>query len=107
MSRVAVTLEVSTRANRAPVWSGAPLMFEQGKAGMVDLRQFASDPDGDALTFRTVTGLNPIHAGAFSYDPATNVLTYNGADLGLKDGDSDLMLDSGITVEADDGKGGP
>lgn len=84
--------------NRPPVWQAVPtIMFTQGAASSVPVGQYASDPDGDPLTFTIASGTLP--AGII-FDGPTSRFFYDGRDLGARAG-APIVI-SGITVAADD-----
>ena len=92
--------------NRNPVWDESPLFFAHKVAGTQDLARRASDPDGDPLTLRVLSGLKPALEGAFHLNQDRLELSYDGRDLGLDPDDplATLELDTGIVLEADDGR---
>lgn len=100
-----VTWPLTIATNRAPIWNGRPIQFENNIASVVDLRGEASDQDGDQLSFRTVSAGSTalLAANGFIYDPATFSLRFDGRDLGVSL-EIPLVIDSGIMIEADDGK---
>ncbi|PLS20364.1 hypothetical protein C0U40_17155 [Amylibacter cionae] len=74
-----------------------------------DLDDFASDADADAISFSDVSvTIGGAEAGgspntiSSSFDPATNVLTFDIADLGLSDGE-ELPVSMNFTVTDDSG----
>lgn len=100
-------LRAIAQTNRAPTWNMTDLIFEQGVPAQIDLRTRATDPDGDPLTFNVETALAADLIGPFSFNDFT--LYYDGRDMGLLVGSPPeplppLILDSGITISADDGR---
>jgi hypothetical protein len=75
--------------NKPPVWSAIPnATIDAGQTVTRDLSSYASDPDGDLLTFSVVSGPGLIAGAIYSYTAA--------APLGLKT----------AVVKASDGRGG-
>lgn len=88
--------------NRAPTWNMADIIFEQGVPAVIDIRTRATDLDGDAMTFNVETALRADLVGPFSFNDFN--LFYDGRDMGLAEDAPPLLLDSGITISADDGR---
>lgn len=81
-----------------PVWQTLPVIeFVQGVGGRFPLAQFASDPDGDPLTFTHESGSLP--AGV-TYDPEDSALVCDTRDFGAEVGDP--LEVGGFTFGADD-----
>jgi hypothetical protein len=79
-----------TNSNRVPVLSiPSPQYVTAGTTLSLDISTFASDPDGDSLTFSKVAGVGAVAGSTFTYSP--------------------LLSDSGTrnaTIRANDGNGG-
>jgi hypothetical protein len=82
------------------VWDASDIPLVQGTPVTVNLAQRATNPNGGPMTFRTVTSLDPQLEGAFHYEPETFLFSYDGRDLGLKEGDPPAIIPTGITIEA-------
>jgi hypothetical protein len=82
-----------------PVWD-AEVTFVQGVPAVVDLTTYARDPQGLPMQFREVEAMDAALEGAFHWNRDTFLLSYDGRDLGLKEGDAPLLLNSKIRIEA-------
>lgn len=70
-------------ANRAPVIQSVPtIQFTQGVASEYNLRELVTDPDGDVTTLTLSTAPGGLPA-AFSFDPITGILSYDGTSFNL------------------------
>lgn len=88
--------------NRVPTWNMTDIIFEQGVPAEIDLRTRASDLDGDPLAFNVETGLRADLVGPFTFNDFK--LFYDGSDMGLAEDAPPLVLDTGITISADDNR---
>lgn len=89
-------------ANHPPAWNMTDVIFEQGIPAEIDLRTRGSDADGDPLTFGVVAALRGDLVGPFSFNDFK--LSYDGRDMGLAEDAPPLVLDTGITISAEDGR---
>ncbi len=109
--------------NRAPQWGSAVLGVEQGVPMAFRLTDFATDADGDQMTFSIASafdrtrieaalvaaGFAASGADAFTFDPDTMTLRYDGRSLGIPEppeGAPDTLVDlpTGLQIAADDGR---
>lgn len=88
--------------NRAPAWDMGDIVFHQGVPAEIDLRTRATDPDGDAMTFNVESALRAELVGPFSFNDFK--LSYDGRDMGLAEDAPPLVLDTGITISANDNR---
>lgn len=119
---LALSLAASTE-NREPVWGSAIFQVVQGIASELRVTDRASDPDGDPLAFSiaaeldragieaalVAAGLAASGADAFTFDPETMTLRYDGRSLGISEppeGAPDTLVDlpTGLQIVADDGR---
>lgn len=84
-----------TGENRPPVWNAPanPLTIEQGAT--LDIRPYASDPDGDALTFALESGTLPSGVtfanGVFTASSGAAIGASANITLGASDGQSNTV----------------
>ena len=62
--------------NSAPIWAGAPVTLAMTSGVPYNFGQYASDPDGDALTFSLIGA-----PSNYSIDPATGAVTVAATNL--------------------------
>lgn len=78
LSASQVQTHYQAATNRAPVWTGNPLTLAAATAGQAysaTLASFATDPNGDTITFAKISGpawLNVAGSGAISGTPASS-----------------------------------
>jgi hypothetical protein len=78
--------EITATGNRPPVWSGAPATTVLSSGGTQNFSTYASDPDGDVLTFSlvgatggySITSAGVLTAGSASQSVTIRVTDSNG-----------------------------
>src|SRR5262245_55767924 len=86
--------------NRGPIWDSAPtIVFVEGVAAVVSVRDYVRDPDSDPLVITLKSGeLVP----GLTWNPTDYTIVYDGRPMGARD-DAPIEV-TGVIFDADNGK---